>query len=744
MFGRPAERTVARMTTASRTKLGRVGAWAADHRRLIVIVWSAAVLALGVLAPFADRVLSGAGWEAPGSESGQARRAIESSFPGQGTYALSVVVAGERAGIGDRPTRAVLTRVQRTLRGDEAVRGVLSPQRGVSVSRDGRTAIVTGLAGAAPAKMVEAAGRLKEPLAGLSTPGVRVRLTGPAAMWSDFNEANKAAMMKSEALSWPLTLTLLVLAFGTLMAAGLPLLLTMAGLIGAGGLLFISGLLFDVSIWASNFAMMFSIALGIDYALFIVVRFRAALARGLSPRDATVQTMATAGKAVLASGLTVIAALLAVMLVPVPAFRSVPLGIVLAVLSVLAATLTLLPAALSALGHRINGGRIRLRGAADHRNERFAAWGRRLWARPLPYGATAVVILLLLAAPALGLRTGMPTIGVVPHDADSREGHALVERAFSVGAPSRLQVVVDRRDLARAESVLDRDPGIAAVTPAQRAGGRALLTAVPSAGEGSRELRATIDAVRAELPASALVGGPAAENRDLERALVSRLPLVVGVIMGLGFLLLTVLLRAPLAAAAAVALNLLATAAAFGVARLVFQNGALEGLLGFESQGFVDAWAPIFFFALVFALAMDYTVFLLATIKEAYERTGDARQAVVDGLAGTGRVINAAAAVMVVVFMTFALAGPIPPKEMGFILAVAVLLDATLVRLLLQPVVLRLLGPRAWWMPAWLDRLLPKVRLSHEMPEAEPRHALSATRRRAAWQVTPAEDRGNA
>jgi RND superfamily putative drug exporter len=177
----------------------------------------------------------------------------------------------------------------------------------------------------------------------------------------------------------------------------------------------------------------------------------------------------------------------------------------------------------------------------------------------------------------------------------------------------------------------------------------------------------------------------AAENRDLERALVSRLPLVVGVIMGLGSLLLVVLLRAPLAAAAA-----------FGVARLVFQDGALERLLGFESQGFVDAWAPIFFFALVFALAMDYTVFLLATIREVYERTGDTRQAVVEGLAGTGRVINAAAAVMVVVFMTFALAGPIPPKEMGFILAVAVLLDATMVRLLLQLVVLRLLGARAW------------------------------------------------
>jgi len=525
------------------------------------------------------------------------------------------------------------------------------------------------------------------------------------------------AWLKSEALSWPLTLALLVVAFGTLVAAGLPLLLTMAGLTGAGGLLFVAGQLLDVSIWAMNFAMMFAIALGIDYALFLVVRFRRALATGMSPRDATVHTMATAGNAVLASGLTVIAALLAVMLVPVPTFRSVPLGIVLAVLSVLAATLTLLPAALSAVGHRINGGRLRLRGAAGHRDERFAAWGRRLWARPLPYGAAAVLVLVLLAAPALGLRTGMPTISVVPRDADAREGHALVARAFGPGAPSRLQVVVDARDLPRATAVLERNPGIAAVTPAQRAGGRALLIAVPKAGEGSRALRATIDAVRAGLPASALVGGPSAENRDLEHALVSRLPLVVGAIMGLGFLLLVVLLRAPLAAAAAVALNLLATAAAFGVARLVFQEGALEGVLHFESQGFVDAWAPIFFFALVFALAMDYTVFLLATIKEAHERTGDAREAVVEGLAGTGRVINAAAAVMVVVFMTFALAGPLPPKEMGFILAVAVLLDATLVRLLLQPVVLRLLGPRAWWMPAWLDRRLPEVQLSHELPQ---------------------------
>ncbi len=705
---------------ATHSRLGRLGVWAADHRRAIAIAWCGVVLVLGAFAPVADRALSGAGWEALDSESVAARRAVEAHFPGRGSYALSVVVAGPRAGIDGAAMRATLARVEAVLRSDAAVSGVLAPRAGAAISRDRRTAVVVGLAGATPNEMVRAAGRLKTRLARLSVPGLTVRLTGPAAMWSDFNAANKAAMLKSEVLSWPLTLALLLVAFGTLVAAGLPLLLTMAGLLGAGGLLFVLGQFGDVSIWAMNFAMMFAIALGIDYALFIVVRFRSALAAGLAPREATALTMATAGKAVLVSGLTVIAALLALTLVPVPAFRTVPLGIGLAVMMVLAATLTLLPAALSRLGHRINGGRVRMRGAIDHRSERFAAWGRRLWARPLRYGAAAGAILLLLAAPAIGLRTGMPTAAQLPGDAGSREGQRLLERSFGEGAASALQIVVGERDAAGARSALEGDRGVAAVAPVERSRGHVLLTAIPEVERGRVGLNATIDRIRGELPAGALLGGPAAETRDLERALVSRLPVVVAVALGLGFVLLLALLRAPLVAAAAVAMSVLATAAAFGVARLVFQDGALDQLLGWKSQGFVDAWAPIFFFALIFALAMDYTVFLLASVKAVHDRTGDVRHALVEGLSGTGRVINAAAGVMVVVFMTFALSGPIAPREMGVILAVAVLLDATLIRLLLQPVVLRLLGARAWWMPAWLDRLVPNVGLSHAQPAGEP------------------------
>jgi putative drug exporter of the RND superfamily len=263
------------------------------------------------------------------------------------------------------------------------------------------------------------------------------------------------------------------------------------------------------------------------------------------------------------------------------------------------------------------------------------------------------------------------------------------------------------------EAALRADPGIASVGQAQTSGGQALLSAIPSAAPSTSELSQTIDRVRGELPPGAVIGGGAAENHDLEGALSSRTPLVYGVVLAIGFLLLLGLLRAPLISAVAVAMSVLATGAALGVAKLVFQDGHLGSLLRFQSQGFVDAWAPVFFFAMVFALAMDYTVFLLATVKEHFDKSGDARQATIAGLGQSGRMINAAGGVMVVVFLTFALSGPIPPKEMGVVLAVAVLLDATLIRLVLLPVALRLLGARAWWIPRWLDRVLPQVSLGH-------------------------------
>jgi RND superfamily putative drug exporter len=259
-----------------------------------------------------------------------------------------------------------------------------------------------------------------------------------------------------------------------------------------------------------------------------------------------------------------------------------------------------------------------------------------------------------------------------------------------------------------------RDPGIARVlAPQPGADGLALVQAVPSADPSSGALGDTIDRLREVLPPGAMVGGQAAENHDLARVLQQKTPLLIGVVLTLGFLLLLVAVRAPVIAALAVLTNLLATAAAFGVGRLIFQDGHGAGLLGFSSQGYMDAWAPVFFFAMVFAISMDYTVFLLASAREHWERSHDPREAMVGGLAASGRVIFAAAAVMVAVFFTFALSGPLPPKEMGVILGVSVLLDAMLVRLVLLPALMRAFGRHAWELPRWMDRMLPNVSFGH-------------------------------
>jgi RND superfamily putative drug exporter len=534
-------------------------------------------------------------------------------------------------------------------------------------------------------------------------------------MWADFNEANLEAMLKSELFSWPVTLAILVVAFGSLVAAGLPLMLTIVGLVAAAGSLFLATQLGDVSIWAMNFAMMFALALGIDYALFIVARFRAALlGSGLKPVEAAAVAMDTAGKAVLFSGVTVLISLSAVMFVPSPAFRSVSLGIMLSVIFVLLATLTLLPAVLAKLGPRVNKGRLRWVHAGEHRSKRFAAWAERLWRRPVAFGLVATALLVAAAIPIFGLDTGMPSIKVVPKEDQSRQGYVLLQEAFGPGAPGALQIVAPAGEVDAVGRHVAADAGIAFTLPAQPSpGGLALLQAVPTADPSTPAVGDTIERLRDTLPADALVGGAAAENHDLEQALSAQTPVVMGVVLGLGFLLLLVALQAPVIAALGVLTNLLATGAAFGLGKVIFQDGHGEGLLGFESQGFVDAWAPVFFFALIFAITMDYTVFLLASAKEHWDRTGSAEEAVVGGLAHSGRTIFAAAAVMVAVFFTFALSGPLPPKEMGVILGLAVLLDAALIRLVLLPVLLRLTGRWAWWRPRWLEPILPDVRFGH-------------------------------
>jgi len=703
--------------TARPGLLGRLGAWAVRRFKTVIAIWVLIVVGLGAFAPQANSALSGAGWQADGSDSVKVRDLAQAHFAGQTSSALQIVVSADRP-VTDPAVTKVIARASAILEADPRISTVIPPQAGATVSRDGRAAILLAGAKADPDDMVRAASALKGPLAALSGHGITVRATGASVLWSDFNTANHDAMIHSEVLSWPVTLAILLLAFGSLVAAGLPLLLTMAGLAASAGSLVLLTHLFPVSIWAMNFAMMFALALGIDYALFLVVRFRGArVGRALSAADAVAETMDTAGKAVLLSGATVLVSLSTVMLVPSPAFRSMAGGIMLAVVFVLAATLTLLPAVLGRLGRRVDALALPWVRTGEHRSTRFAAWGERLWRRPLAYGALALVALLALAAPVIGLRTAMPSITVLPTDASARTGYTAVQSAFGTGAPGTLQILARTSQADTVAVQVKATAGIAGVMPTQTAtdgSGWSMIQAVPTVDPSAPALGTTVDALRSELPHGALVGGAAVENLDLQRTLTQKTPLVIGVILVLGFLLLLFALQAPLIAALGTLASLLSTGAAFGVARLVFQDGHGAGLLGFTSQGFLDGWAPVFFFAMIFAIAMDYTVFLLASAKEHYERSRDPHEAMVGALAHSGRVIFSAAAVMVAVFFTFALSGPLPPKEMGIVLAVAVLLDAVLVRLALLPVLLRLTGHAAWHAPAWLRAILPEIRFSHD------------------------------
>ncbi|WP_265935532.1 MMPL family transporter [Actinacidiphila bryophytorum] len=695
---------------------GRLGVWSATHARTVFLLWVVVVAVLGAFAPKVESALSGAGWQANGSQSVAVRQIAQDHFGGNASSAIQVVVHADKP-VTDPSVQKVIGQAESIVRGDSRVAAVVPPQPGGTVSPDGHTAIVLAGAKADPNEMVRAADDLKEPLAALSGHGVTVNATGASVLWSDFNTANHSAMIHSEILSWPVTLIILVLAFGSLVAAGLPLLLTMAGLGASAGSLVLLTHLTPVSIWAMNFAMMFALALGIDYALFMVMRFRGARQGGARTTvQAVAETMDTAGKAVALSGATVLVSLSAVMLVPSPAFRSMAGGIMLAVAFVLAATLTLLPAVLAKLGHRIDAAALPWAKVGEHRSPRFAAWGERLWRRPVAYGAGALVVLLALAAPVIGLRTAMPSINVLPGDASARAGYTAVQNAFGPGAPGTLQIAVPSASAPQAAQTAQHTPGIATVLPPQAAAdhsGWTMIQAVPKVDPSDPALSQTVHTLRTGLPHGSLVGGAAVENLDLQHLLTQKTPLVIGVVLALGFLLLLIALQAPLVAALGTAASLLSTGAAFGVARLLFQDGHGAGLLGFTPQGFLDGWAPVFFFAMIFAIAMDYTVFLLASAKEHYERTRDVKDAMVGAMAHSGRVIFAAAAVMVAVFFTFAISGPLPPKEMGIVLGVAVLLDAALVRLVLLPVLLRLTGHAAWWTPSWLRRVLPKVTFSH-------------------------------
>ena len=717
------DRPTSRATASARRRdglLARLGTTAACRPRRTLVAWALVVVASAPLALTLTGALSGAGWEAQGSDAKEVRDELRRDFPQLSAEAAIVAYRQDRR-IADDPSG--LRALYSALKGSPGTGTVVDPlaQRAEFglISSDGRVALIpVSLDAERDADLPEAAGKLMSTVDAVDLPdGAEADATGEWAVWHDFNKSNEEALHKAELLSALPTVLLLFIAFGSAIAAGLPLVLAIVGIAVGFAVLNLATAVTPLSVWSMNFSMMIGLAVGIDYSLFIVSRYREERSDGRDALDAVARTMATAGKAVFLSALTVVLSLAAIFLVPVMVFRAMAFGMILSVVATAAASLTLLPAILVALGDRV----LVTRGSKnpDRAAEgRWARWTAAAMRRPGATLAAGLGMLLLLAGPALGMRLGMPAAGVVDRGEQSRDGYDAVVAAFGPGAPAPLFVTVPAGDTDRVVDLAAADPGVVAATvvaePAKS--GRTVVRVSPSTAVDSEDTSRLVHRLRAQLDdevPGARLGGPGSQNTDLTSALTGNAPSAIALIMAVAFLLLLVVFRSTLIAVTSIAFNLIGVAASFGFATLVFQHGFGASLLGIEHQGFVDAWAPLFFFALLFGLSMDYQLFLLASIKERHDATGDARLAVREGIARTGRPITNAALIMIVVFVAFGVTGPIPPTELGVTLALAVLLDATVIRMMLVPSLLGMLGERAWRLPGWLDRRLPHVSFDH-------------------------------
>jgi len=700
--------------------LARLGRGAGRRPRRVLAIWALVVLVAGPLAITLTSALSGAGWEAQGSDALKVRDELRADFPELGAEA-AIVAYRQPTPISEDPAGVVL--LVAALQGSAGTTTVVDPlsmppEAGL-MSRDGLAVLIpVGLEFSTDADLPESAGEVMSTVDSVALPaGAEANATGEWAVWHDFNAENEAALHRAELLSGLPTLILLFVAFGSAIAAGLPLILAVAGIAAGFAALHIGTAITPLSVWSMNFSMMIGLAVGIDYSLFIVSRYREEREDGKEALDAIAGTLATAGKAVFLSALTVVLSLAAVFLVPVMVFRSMALGMILSVVATAVASLTLLPAILVMLGDRVLVAK-----ASDDPDRaaegRWARWTSSAMRRPKITLALGLGILLILASPALGMRLGMPGARVVDHGAQSRDGYEVVVDSFGPGAAAPLFITTPASEAGSIVDLAMADSGVAdaRVVAEPTNAGRTVVRVIPTTAVDDQATSDLVGRLRTGIAGAApdaVVGGPGAQNHDLTNALMGTAPYAIGLIMSVAFFLLLVVFRSLFIAVSSIVLNLIGVAASFGFATLVFQHGYGASLIGIDPQGFVDAWAPLFFFALLFGLSMDYQLFLLAAIKERHDVTGDAKIAVREGVARTGRPITNAALIMIVVFVAFGVTGPIPPTELGVTLAVAVLLDATVIRMMLVPSLLGMLGERAWAIPEWLDRRLPHVDFSH-------------------------------
>ncbi|MFJ1751478.1 MMPL family transporter [Kitasatospora sp. NPDC088134] len=527
----------------------------------------------------------------------------------------------------------------------------------------------------------------------------------------------------AEGLGMAAALVILVVALGTVIAAGLPLLVALAGLGVGTGLITLMAAVTDISNVAPTVASMVGLGVGIDYALLLVSRHVEGLRRGLDARAAAAEANATAGSSVVVAGSTVLVSLFGLKLAGLSVYASFGYATFATVGGVMAASLTLVPALAALAGPRLLRRAERKDPAARTAGAptRTERWAKLIGRRPLAAAALSLVALLGLAAPMLDMRTWPQDAGSQASGNTTRKAYDLIDAGYGPGANGPLLLAVDLDRLPKDElpslvQKLTTDQDIAAVQPAQvnAVGNAAVITVQPKTGPQDPATAELLQRLRdRDLPAGVEVTGVVASFSDISDRLSARLWVVVPFVVALSLILLTVLFRAPVIAVKAAAMNLLSVAAAYGVMTAVFQHDAGAKLLGLPHGVPVSSWVPILMFTVLFGLSMDYEVFLLARVREDWLVTGDARGSVVRGLSATGRVISSAAAIMVAVFTGFAIDPDITVKMIGVGMAVAVLVDATVVRLVLVPATMTLLGRYNWWLPAWLDRLLPKLNIEH-------------------------------
>jgi RND superfamily putative drug exporter len=697
--------------------------WCFRRRRVVVITWLGALVVSFLLAgalggEFRQDYLQ------PGSESRAASQALEKSFPQRSGDTVQIVLHAEQGVTSARVRNQAEELFAEVARNDDVV-GIASPfaEGGAAqVSADGRTAYADVALGMTVNEYTPTrATALVDPILEAGDNTLQVEVGGPVAALS------QTAPVGSEVIGLVAAAIILLFTFGSVVAMGLPLITALFGLGVAMALGEVLRRVVDVPDWAPATAAMVGIGVGIDYALLIVTRYRTSLAAGQDPRRATSTAIATAGRAVLFAGITVIISMLGILLMGQPAMNGFAFTVVLAVLVTVAASMTLLPAMLGFTGRDIERLHVPFvsRQVRPYDASRWFRWSRFIQRRPWIAAIGGLAVLLALAAPFLGIRFGFPDAENDAPTSTTRQAYDLLAEGFGPGysAPIVLTVQGASADLQgaadRLGTSLGQLDGVAHVAPAitNEVGDTAVLTVTPTTSPQDATTEKLVDLLRddaiptatADTDLTVHVGGMVAANVDSTRGTADRLPFFFGGVLLMSFLLLMMVFRSVLVPLKAVLMNLLATGAAFGVLALATSGGPLGNLVGIPEATPVPIQLPIGIFAILFGLSMDYEVFLLSRIKEEYDRTGDNALAVADGLAKSARVITASAAVMVTVFFSFVLGESVLTKMFGLGLGVAVLIDATLVRMVLVPATMELLGDRNWWLPSWLDRLLPHI-----------------------------------